>query len=154
MIGFYFQDDWRISNRVLLNIGIRYNKDIDTYGIAKQANSRTRQELIAAAATPIATVPTAALANTVLDTRPTSVSLAATTPACPILTTRNISPRMGFSFEAPSNSKLVLRGGYGLYFDQTFENIPLFMLQRSHIAMASIPLRSFVRRQQTLLQAR
>ncbi len=32
MIGIYFEDDWRASRRLLLNLGIRYDRDIDTYG--------------------------------------------------------------------------------------------------------------------------
>ncbi len=57
MFGVYLEDDWRATSRLLLNIGLRYDRDIDTYGIATQANSRSHQELIAAAATNVATVP-------------------------------------------------------------------------------------------------
>ena len=30
------------------------------------------------------------------------------------------------------NGRFILRGGYGLYFGQTFENIPLFMIQQAN----------------------
>ena len=51
MIGVYLQDDYRLTHRLLLNLGIRYDRDIDTYGLDKQKNSRTLQEMIAVAAT-------------------------------------------------------------------------------------------------------
>ena len=35
MLGFYVEDDWRATPRLLLNVGIRYDRDIDTYGIDK-----------------------------------------------------------------------------------------------------------------------
>lgn len=46
--------------------------------------------------------------------------------------TLDISPRVGFSVDVFGNSRLVLRGGYGLYYGQTFENIPLFMIQQAN----------------------
>src|SRR5205809_3106076 len=43
---------------------------------------------------------------------------------------RNFSPRVGFAWDMKGNGKNVVRGGYGLYFGQTFLNIPLFMIQQ------------------------
>ncbi len=132
MVGFYFQDDWRISNHILFNIGLRYDKDIDTYGIAKQANSRTHQELIAAANTPITTVPTSRLNEYGVGYTPSLGYIGGSYTGLPQNDNKDISPRVGFSVDALGNGKLVIRGGYGLYFGQTFENIPLFMLQQSN----------------------
>ena len=64
MLGFYFEDDWRATPRLLLNLGLRYDREIGTYGIDDQANSRTHQELVAAAKTGVATVPTTPLPPT------------------------------------------------------------------------------------------
>ena len=58
MLGFYFEDDWRASPRLLLNLGLRYDREIGTYGIDKQANSRTHQEIVAASKVNVPTVPT------------------------------------------------------------------------------------------------
>ena len=136
MLGFYFQDDWRVSNRLLLNLGIRYDKDIDTYGIAKQANSRTHQELIAAtaaaAAAGIATVPTVRSNEYGVGYTPSLGYIGGTYTGLPHNDNKDISPRIGFSYDISGTGKLVIRGGYGLYFGQTFENIPLFMIQQSN----------------------
>src|SRR5207244_9633983 len=61
MLGFYFEDDWRATPRLLLNLGLRYDREIGTYGINNQANSRTHQEIVAASTTGVAPVPTTPL---------------------------------------------------------------------------------------------
>ncbi len=132
MLGFYFQDDWRVSNRLLLNLGLRYDKDIDTYGIGKQANSRTHQELVAAAASGVATVPTSRTVQSGGGYTPSLGYIGGNYTGLPQNDSKDISPRVGFSYDLSGNGRLVVRGGYGLYFGQTFENIPLFMIQQSN----------------------
>lgn len=133
MIGVYLQDDWRASSRLLLNIGLRYDRDIDTYGIAKQANARTHQELVAAAATTTPGLPTTGALNQYgYGYTPSLNYLAGNYTGLPQNDTLDISPRIGFSYDVSGNGRFVLRGGYGLYFGQTFENIPLFMIQQAN----------------------
>src|SRR4030095_10252095 len=43
---------------------------------------------------------------------------------------RDFSPRVGFAWDIGSTGRHVARGGYGLYYGQTFLNIPLFMIQQ------------------------
>lgn len=133
MIGLYFQDDWKITPRFLLNLGIRYDRDIDLYGIDKQKNSRTVQELQAAAATGVPTVPPTRNDNNAnVGYVPDLSYIGGTYTGLPHNDNLDFSPRIGFAFDAFGNSRLVVRGGYGLYFGQTFENIPLFMIQQSN----------------------
>ena len=132
MLGVYLQDDWRASKRLLVNIGLRYDRDIGTYGIEKQAISRTHQELIAAAATGIATIPTTRLDGYGVGYTPNAAYFGGNYTGLPATDTLDISPRIGFSFDLLGNNRVVLRGGYGLYYGQTFENIPLFQLQQSN----------------------
>jgi hypothetical protein len=133
MLGLYFQDDWKVSPRLLLNLGIRYDRDIDTYGIDKQKNSRTVQELIAAQATGVPTVPAAHNDNNAnVGHVPDIGYIGGSYTGLPSNDNLDFSPRIGLAFDVFGNSRFVIRGGYGLYFGQTFENIPLFMLQQAN----------------------
>jgi hypothetical protein len=132
MLGFYFEDDWRATPRLLLNLGLRYDREIGTYGIDKQANSRTFQEVVAASKTGVATVPTTPLPPTGVGYTPNLGYLGGNYTTLPSNDNLDLSPRVGFSFDTFGNGRFLLRGGYGLYFGQTFENIPLFMIQQSN----------------------
>ena len=132
MVGVYVQDDWRVSRNLLLNIGLRYDRDIDTYGIGKQSVSRTHQELVAAAATNMAGLPGTRINEYGIGYTPSLSYLGGNYTGLPNNDTLDISPRIGFSYDIFGTGKLVVRGGYGLYFGQSFENIPLFMIQQSN----------------------
>ena len=133
MLGLYFEDDFRITTRLLINAGIRYDRDIDTYGIDKQKISRTHQELLAAAATGIPTVPPTVNPNTYLTGyTPDLTNIGGVFTGLPKNDNLDISPRIGFSYDLLGNGRFVLHGGYGLYFGQSFENIPLFMIQQAN----------------------
>lgn len=132
MIGVYLQDDWRATSKLLLNIGLRYDRDINTYGIDKQVNSRTHQELLAAAVN-VPTVPTTGPPTQYgFGYTPSLGYIGGDYTTLPHNSTLDLSPRIGFSYDVSGNGRLVLRGGYGIYFGQTFENIPLFMIQQSN----------------------
>ena len=106
MFGAYVQDDWKVNSRLLLSIGVRYDKDYNLYGSADQAISRTYQELKAINSPYASKIPT-----------PDNL---------------DFSPRIGFTYDLTGKSKHILRGGYGIYFGQTFQNIPLFMEQQAN----------------------
>ncbi len=44
----------------------------------------------------------------------------------------DFSPRIGFSYDLTGAGKHVLRGGYGLYYGDVFQNIPLWMEQMAN----------------------
>ncbi len=133
MLGVYLEDDWRISRRLLLNLGVRYDRDIDTYGIARQANSRTHQEVDAAAPTQLIGLPSAGAPSQHYGGYTPSLSfLGGNYTGLPSNDNLDISPRVGFSWDVGGDGRFVVRGGYGLYYGQTFENIPLFMIQQSN----------------------
>jgi len=109
-LGLYFQDDWKATNRLTLNLGLRWDKDINFIGGSKIATSRTYQELVAINS-PI--------------TNPFVSRIASDD-------NKDVSPRVGFAYDLTGRGKHVLRGGYGLYFGDVFQNIPLFMEQMSN----------------------
>ena len=105
-VGVYFQDDWKVGPRLTLNLGARWDKDIGLLGTNFIPLSRTYQELKAIGS-----------------------PLAATLPSDP---SRDFSPRVGFAYDLTGHGKHILRGGYGLYFGQLFDNINLFMIQQAN----------------------
>ena len=44
----------------------------------------------------------------------------------------DFSPRVGFAWDVSGKGNHVLRGGYGLYYGNVFQNIPLFMEQMAN----------------------
>lgn len=105
-VGVYFQDDWKVLPRLTLNLGARWDKDIGLLGTNFIPLSRTYQELKAIGS-----------------------PLAATLPSDP---SKDFSPRVGFAYDLTGHGKHILRGGYGLYFGQLFDNINLFMIQQAN----------------------
>lgn len=45
---------------------------------------------------------------------------------------KDFSPRVGFSYDVTGAGKHIIRGGYGLYYGNVFQNIPLWMEQMAH----------------------
>jgi outer membrane receptor protein involved in Fe transport len=108
-LGFYGQDDWRITSRLTLNLGLRWDRDFNALGQTDIPQSRSYQALLAIASSN----PTAAYYTRHL----------------PHDDTKDFSPRFGFAYDLTGAGKHVLRGGFGLYFGNSFQNIPLFMEQ-------------------------
>ncbi|MBZ5521530.1 MAG: TonB-dependent receptor [Acidobacteriia bacterium] len=111
-IGLYFQDDWKLVKRLTVNLGVRYDRDFNMVGGVDVANSRTYQELLALA-------PSNALAARLTAKKAGDDA-------------KDFSPRIGFAYDLKGNGTHIIRGGYGLYYGNIFQNIPLFMEQQSN----------------------
>jgi hypothetical protein len=88
--GFYGQDDWHVTRRLTINLGVRY-EFMTTVSELNNKGYAIRNITTAANATQ----------GTILRNR----------------TLLNFSPRTGFAWDVFGNGRLALRGGFGLYYD-------------------------------------
>ena len=109
-LGLYIQDDYRVTPRLLLNLGLRWDKDFNMIGGSDIANSRTYQELVALNS-PISNPYVSSIAHD---------------------DNLDFSPRVGFAYDLTGTGKQVVRGGFGMYYGNIFQNIPLFMEQMAN----------------------
>jgi hypothetical protein len=118
-MGFYLQDDWKVSPKLTLNYGVRYEIHPMFYD-----NALTTSQFDRAAPGPGGRV---IIANE--EARKfTSPAFVASIGNTPIITAKeaglpetlrftdfnNFAPRFGFAYR-PSGNKTVIRGGYGIY---------------------------------------
>ncbi|MBI1761181.1 MAG: TonB-dependent receptor [Acidobacteria bacterium] len=128
--NFFFQDDWKVSRKLTLNLGVRYELDLPPYDTrgrlatfdptlykARPASNTATTGLIA----PLAGFVEAG--NAVKDS-----------PDIPNVGKRvlnsidpnNIAPRIGFAYSPLASGKLAVRGGYGVFYSRTsFQYITL-----------------------------
>ncbi len=109
-LGLYFQDDWKATPRLTVNLGLRWDKDFNMIGASDVKNSRTYQELVAL---------NSPISNPYVSKLPHDDN-------------KDFSPRVGFAYDLTGKGQHVLRGGFGLYYGNVFQNIPLFMEQMAN----------------------
>ena len=101
--SFYGQDDWRATDRLTLNLGVRY--DYVTNMPINQNSNPNFQVMQAAGAA-------GRFAGTVLSDFGKS----------PETDKNNIQPRVGFVYDLKGDGRDVIRGGWGLYTDFAYTN--------------------------------
>jgi hypothetical protein len=94
-VAAYFQDDFKPTNRLTLNLGLRYEVQAGPY-------------------------------NNDFQTLALQAIAAAGYPAERKLDKNNVGPRVGFALDVRGDGRTVVRGGYGLYYDEIFQNITLY----------------------------
>jgi outer membrane receptor protein involved in Fe transport len=97
--GVYIQDDWGITSRLTLNLGVRWDYDTDLLN-----KDYVTPDAVRAAAAPF--VPDRYFTDGNDRDSPTDL----------------IQPRIGFSFDLFDNDRTILFGGVGRYFDRVLYN--------------------------------
>lgn len=103
-LGLYFQDDWRATHNLTLNLGLRWELDLDS------------------------------LAGGPLSRPCADPTVLTTTAGCVWIRSalgkhsggnRYFGPRAGFAWDPFSKGKTVIRGGYGIYYDRVVLEVPI-----------------------------
>jgi hypothetical protein len=119
-IGSFVQDDWRVSPRLTLNIGLRFDIDTpfgDKFGRTVSGfNPTAVNSASTAAAAAFAASPNAIVAAGGFNTLG-GLTFPSSSGGAPYQTNSGfLSPRFGFSFTPPGlHEKTVVRGGFGIF---------------------------------------
>jgi len=105
----YFQDDWRTTPKMTVNLGVRYEVPFQWY----EPHGR------AATFVP-------GLQSTVFPNAPSGLAFPGDQTVLPSLVPTDfngIAPRVGFAYDVYGTGKLLIRGGYGIFFDSPNANV-------------------------------
>jgi len=122
----YLQDDWHLTNRLTLNLGMRFS----FFGTYREKNNLAWNfdpAFYVAGASSVNPVPNAAGQNGQVIGNPfngwVDCGVTAGVPAgCMKNHWLNPAPRVGFAFDPRGDGKWALRGGYGIFFEHTNGN--------------------------------
>ena len=114
----YFQDDYKVSSSLTLNIGLRWEffgqaiNKLHDLTVARESNSATA---IWDPSLPVSARSTPSVASNY----------------------KNFEPRVGFAFNPSFDRKLVIRGGYSIGYDPAFYNIFLNVAEVAPVATSA-----------------
>jgi hypothetical protein len=128
-IGAFIQDDWRVSNKLTLNLGVRWEVYVPfTTDDDKQSNfdPKTGKFVVAS--------PDAVIYPSATATDPIKVGRYLQT-----YSKGDFAPRFGFAYDAFGKGRTVLRGGFGIFYNNSLTGTssskaqnPPFLLNQSY----------------------
>ena len=120
-LGFYVSDDWKVSRKLTLNAGLRW----EWFGWPEEKNGYIGNfdpSLVTDPDNPLSgfIVPSNAglTGFSAVDTSIQATARAATKSTLNRQDLNNFAPRIGFAYTPFENNRLVLRGGYGIFYDR------------------------------------
>jgi hypothetical protein len=142
-IEFYVQDDWKVTRRLTLNLGLRYSyfpTPIDSGNTLVNFDANVFNRAIAPVIDPNTGSMVAGQAvnasnyanGLIFPTGATCTAAQAIAPSATCSpygatinpsTKGNIAPRLGFAWDPFGGGKTAIRGGYGIFYDRTLNGI-------------------------------
>ncbi|HET7184755.1 MAG TPA: TonB-dependent receptor [Terriglobales bacterium] len=134
LLGLYFQDDFRITPRLTLNLGMRWDANISFLNAQLTGDPLTSNRTVAVLRQLVAANPQGAA---VQDGMSFARFLAGNDEALRRKTAsfKEFQPRFGFAWDPSGSGKYVIRGGYGIARDQIFQNLTLWSIQQSNTTL-------------------
>jgi len=105
--AFYAQDDWRVTNNLTLNYGLRWEAELPRRVVGNKMNSFD----------PLAINPVSGTPGVV-----TFAGVNGTPERAFATDTNNFGPRFGFAYRLPGHGDTLVRGGAGMFYGQTVSN--------------------------------
>jgi hypothetical protein len=106
-LALYVQDDWRVTDRLTINAGLRYEVEFPRYVVGNKMNSFD----------PLAINPVSGTPGVV-----TFAGVNGTPERAFRTDWNNIGPRLGFAYRLPTKRDTVIRGGAGVFYGPTVSN--------------------------------
>ena len=112
----YFQDSWRVTNRLTVNLGLRY----EFFGTQHNTDESLDSNFYPSNNS-----------NQFLSTREGSVQLAKDSPIGRLWKRdlNNFAPRVGFAWDPTGNRRFSIRGGYSIAYERNFGNVTFNVIQ-------------------------
>src|SRR5262249_55207795 len=128
----YFQDNYRVNNRLTLNLGLRWDGIPHTYEASnkmdnfytalydtnKKAVLNAGNNTISAASPGLGTSPDSALPGQFYVNGIGQCGVSGIPKGCVNDAWKNFGPRVGFAYDLKGDGKTVIRGGFGLMYER------------------------------------
>jgi len=123
-LSFFVQDDWKVNSRLTLNLGLRWEYlgwPVDAFGRRGNFDYRLYEAPPVGGSTSAGFVQSNTAQHPLPGLPSVNPSLIDNQPD------KNFAPRFGFAYKL--SEKLVLRGGYGIFYDQLSNQLGLLTSQ-------------------------
>jgi hypothetical protein len=147
----FLSDEWRLSRSVTLSLGVRY----EFFGLPEEVNGRIGNvdlEAVTDTENPVnAFIVPSNVQNTGFEAIDTAIAASRKVENKHTLKGQdwnNVAPRVGFAWTPGIDDKLVVRGGYGIFYDRpsaafintVFSNYPFLREQEVTFPGSAVPL--------------